>query len=153
MQTRRDPNDFISFSPKPKPALLRVNQNDREPLVVPRNSPLQAIILKWLNKCNGPISTAVKHKSLLAPVLDVPTMSEQFRRHAGAWTIVPYCLGAFLFTFEERLPQNLWLIVTYGCFAASTVFGILAARQGKMWLLSFAILSGLFIIVTVIGIA
>ena len=119
-----------------------------------RNSPLHNNNSQWLNKCNSAITTPVKQKSLLAPVVNVmPTTIEQFKRHAGAWTIVAYCVGVFLFNFEGKLPENLWLIVTYSCFAASAVLGILAARQGKMWPLSFAILSGVFIIVTVIGIA
>ena len=96
----------------------------------------------------------MKQKSLLAPVVNVmPTTIEQFKRHAGAWTVAAYCVGVFLFNFESKLPENLWLIVTYSCFAASAVLGILAARHDKIWPLSFAILSGVFIIVTVIGIA
>lgn len=136
-----------------KPELLRVNQNNKKPLIVWRNSTLHNNNSQWLNKCNA-ITTPVKQKSLLAPVVNVmPTTIEQFKSHAGVWTIVAYCVGVFLFNFEGKLPENLWLIVTYSCFAASAVLGILAARQGKMWLLFFAILSVVFIIATVIGIA
>ena len=77
-----------------------------------------------------------------------------FKKKAGICTVVAFCAGALLFNFEGRLlPETIWIVVTYGCFAASTVFGVMAARQGSTWPLLFAVLSALMIIVTVVGMA
>ena len=47
-------------------------------------------------------------------------------------TVGAFGAGAILFAFEGRLlPEGLWIASTYGWFAASTFFGIVAWRQGK----------------------
>jgi hypothetical protein len=73
------------------------------------------------------------------------------KRKASVCTVAAFCAGAVLFQFEGSFSENIWLAVTYGCFVASTVFGIMAARQGSKWPLFFAVPSALMIIVTVIG--
>jgi len=83
----------------------------------------------------------------------MPTTIALGKRKADVCTVAAFCAGAVLFQFEGSFSENMWLAVTYGCFAASTVFGIVAARQGSKWPLFFAVPSALVIIVTVIGMA
>jgi len=68
-------------------------------------------------------------------------------------TVIAFGAGVILFAFEGRLlPEGLWIGSTYGCFAASTFFGIVASRHGKRWPLIFAALAALNIIVRAITI-
>ena len=67
-------------------------------------------------------------------------------------TVVAFGAGAILFPFEGRLsPEGLWIGSTYGCFAASTLFGIVAWRQGKRWPLILATPAALIVIVTAVA--
>jgi Mg/Co/Ni transporter MgtE len=76
-----------------------------------------------------------------------------FKTNTPLLTVVAFVAGAIQFAFEGRLlPEGLWIGSTYGCFVASTFFGIVAWRQGKRWPLIFAALSALIIIVTAVGI-
>jgi len=68
-------------------------------------------------------------------------------------TVIAFGAGVILFAFAgPLLPEGLWIASTYGCFVASTFFGIVASRPGRRWPLIFAALATLNIVVTAIGI-
>jgi hypothetical protein len=86
-------------------------------------------------------------------VFVMATTVNLLKAKAALLTVILFGVGVLLFSLEGRpLPEGMWIISTYGCFAASTLFGIVAARQGKTWPLIFSVLSALIIIVTVIGV-
>jgi hypothetical protein len=50
-----------------------------------------------------------------------------FKANTPLCTVIAFGAGAILSAFEGRLlPEGLWIYTTYGCFAASTLFGIAA---------------------------
>ena len=68
------------------------------------------------------------------------------------FTVVAFGAGAILLAFQGRLvPEGLWTSTTYGCFAASTLFGIAAWRHGRRWPLIFAVLAALILVVTAVA--
>lgn len=75
-----------------------------------------------------------------------------FKINMPLFTVIAFGAGTILFAFEGLLPKGLWIGSTYGCFAASTFFGIVAWRHGRRWPLIFAALGALNIIVAAVSV-
>jgi hypothetical protein len=76
------------------------------------------------------------------------------RGTTGVLTVVAFAAGVFMLGTEgdfPAVPLGVWYGSIVGCFAASVVFGVIAAWQGRKWPLFISSIAGLILFLLLIG--